>query len=104
MLWAYFNYPNSKIRIHGQEDCSEIGKMQKVGQRSVQVDRTSISPELQKFSIKTYRFAADPTSNDLWLLVNFGDSDFEAAVVEYIQRLLAADYSRFRTVRIDRHC
>jgi hypothetical protein len=103
MLWAYFNYPNSKIRIHGQKDCSEIGKMRKAGQRSVEVDDTSISSELRKFSTKTYRFAADPTSNDLWLQVNFGDSDFEEAVVAYIQRLVAADYSPFR-VRIDRHC
>lgn len=104
MLQVYLNYPNPKIHIHGLANCSEIGKMQKHGRRSVLIDRNSISSELQNFALKNHRFAAEASANDMWLVVDFGDPHFEDAVVRHVQRLIAGHYSPFGAVQIDRHC
>jgi hypothetical protein len=104
MLQAYLNYPNPKIRVHAQPNCSEIGKMKKAGQRHVVIDDKSISAELQKFAAKVYRFNADASSNDMWLSVDFNDPAFEQAVIEHVQRLVGAHYTPFAPVKIDHHC
>jgi hypothetical protein len=104
MLQAYMNYPNPKIRVHGQSSCAEIGKMKKAGQRHVLINNGSIGPELQKFASKAYRFNADAANNDMWLSVDFGDHVFEAAAVTYVQRLVGGYYGPFSSVTIDRHC
>ena len=104
MLLAYLNYPNPKIRVHGQSTCGEIGKMKKAGQRNVAINTGSISSELQNFATKRHRFGADATLNDMWLTVDFDDPTFEEAVVQHLQKLIGRHYDPFAAVRIDRHC
>jgi hypothetical protein len=104
MLQAYLNYPNPKIRVHAQMGCGEIGKMQKAGQRHVVINNDSIGKELQKFAAQTYRFGADASLNDMWLSVDFGDSLFEEAVIEHVQRLVSQHYGPFGAIKIDHHC
>ncbi len=104
MLQAYLNYPNPKIRIHGQSGCGEIGKMKKAGQRNVVINDNSISSELQNFAGKMHRFGADASLNDMWLSVDFDDPSFEDAVVQHVQKLIGRHYTPFSAVTIDRHC
>jgi hypothetical protein len=49
MLTAYINYPNPHFTLHSNPTCSEVRKMQKSGQRTVRIDRSTISIELSRF-------------------------------------------------------
>jgi len=104
MLRAYVNYPNPKVRVHHDPLCGEIQKMAKPRQRVVRIDSQSISAELQHFRAKYYTFAANPAGNDIWLEVDFGDTDFEAAVIAYVHHLIGKHYSPLARVAIEEHC
>src|SRR5437899_5571731 len=104
MLKIYVNYPNAKVSVHRDPSCGAIQKMAKPGQRLVRIDPTSISAELQRFRAKGYTFAANPAGNDMWLGTDFGDTDFEAAVIAYVHRIIGKHYSRLAQVAIENHC
>jgi hypothetical protein len=104
MLKAYINYPNPKISAHHDRSCGAIQKMGKANQRLIRIDRTTISAELQRFASKEYTFAANPAGNDMWLEIDFGDANFEAAVLSYVHRLIGAHYSPLAEVEIQNHC
>jgi len=104
MLRAYINYPNPKVRAHRQRSCGDFQKMHKSGQRLVRIDRQTISDELQRFFGKEYGFAANATSNDMWLEIDFGDDDFEAGVLAHVHRLIGKHYAPLSNVAIETHC
>ena len=104
MVKAYINYPNPHIMLHWDLTCSSIEQQHKEGQRTIHLDINSLSSELRLFSDKYYHFGADALINDMWLEVDFGDTSFEHAVVEYIRKLLAEHYSPFGRVVIEEHC
>jgi len=104
MLKAYLNYPNPKVSTHRDPTCGAIGKMQKGGQRRVRINPTTLSSEIQGFARKEYRFASDATANDMWIELDFGDAEFERAVLAYIHRLVSRHCTRFGEVSIEHHC
>lgn len=104
MLNVYLNYPNPRVTVHRNERCSSIQKHQKPGQRVVRLDVACLSVELKKFEEQHYMFAADAANNDMWLEVDFGDAEFERAVVQYVKNVLAAHYTPFGPVTITPHC
>ena len=104
MRMAYFNYPEDRVSIHGRAACPEIRKRRKEGQRIVEIDVHTIARELANFRGREYRFSATSKSNDMWVKVSFGDSEFEEAVIRYVHRLLGKRYQPFRRARIATHC
>lgn len=104
MILAYFNYPNSVVRIHGDTSCATIRQQHKEAQRRYRVDRGSISGVLRSFAGGEVRFASTAELNDAWLEVDFSDPVFEAAVVAHIHILLGRRYSPIAKAKIDRHC
>jgi hypothetical protein len=104
VLKAYVNYPNSHVTIHRHGDCSSIQQQRKPEQRVVRLETSTLSSELKKFEQKQYTFAADASRNDLWLEVDFGDLEFERAVVAYVKKILASHYTPFARASIDTHC
>ena len=103
MTRAYFNYPDPHVTLHTDQNCSEIGKHKKITQRHVRVDLTSITSAIQYLGSKSFRFAANPARNDLWLSVDFGDREFEEDFVEYIRRQFASRYRPFQVVKSEPH-
>jgi hypothetical protein len=73
-------------------------------QRSVLINTKSISTELQAFAAKKYTFSATAKRNDMWINIDFADSDFELAVLAYVHRLLGKHYAPFASIRIAQHC
>ena len=55
--------------------------MRKSNQRDLAVNQVSIGQVLGQLSAASFRLGADASINDVWLSVNFDDSDFEEAVV-----------------------
>ncbi len=104
MLKSYVNYPNAQVTIHKDQRCVAIQQQRKPGQRVVRLDRASVSRELEKFESKSYRFGSEAAINDVWLEVDFGDTAFERAVVEYVKTLLAAHYTPFNKAAVEVHC
>jgi hypothetical protein len=104
MIKAYVNYPNPHITVHQDLSCEEIQKMNKPDQRYVRINIATISVELEMFDNKEYIFAAHPGANDMWLEIDFSDSEFENAVLEYIRRSIGRHYSPFSRVVVESHC
>jgi hypothetical protein len=103
MLSAYVNYPNAHISVHSAAGCASIQQQRKTDQRVVQLDPRTLSGELLKFE-EEHRFASEQRLNDMWLLVNFGDIEFERAVVEHVRKVLARRYKPFAQVEVSSHC
>ena len=104
MLFAYLNYPEPDVVCHGDQTCQEIGKHDKTGQRVVRIGGGSISDELLKFATGEYVFASCPANNDMWIQIDFGDMDFEEAVLRYTLNLVSQRYSRFAGKDVRHHC
>lgn len=103
MLKVYINFPNPHIKAHSDAKCSRIQQHHKKTQRVVRLDVATLSAELKRFAAKDYRFGSNRDTNDMWLDVDFRDSVFELAVVEYVRKLLAGHYAPFGRVKVDQH-
>jgi hypothetical protein len=100
MLAVYLNYPNPTISAHPGMASAELKKHHKADQWLICINTATLSEELLRFSSKGYKFAADSTSNDMWLEIDFNDSVFELAVLAHVQRLLGKHYAPFAGVQI----
>ena len=103
MTRAYINYPEPHFGLHVSSSCNEFRKMGKPGQRVVQINPGAISTEFERFATKHYRFAAESGLNDMWLELDFDDSEFEVAVVRHIRYLLGIHYRPLREAEIRAH-
>ena len=104
MLKAYINYPNAQVTVHRDLNCTSVRQQDKAGQRSVRLNGSNLSMELSKFSNRTYHFASETEHNDMWIEVDFGDENFELAVVDHIRWRLAVHYKPFVNARVSEHC
>ncbi len=104
MLQAYINYPNTHISIHTSASCGFIRPQHKQDQRVITLNPTTFSREIGKFMAQQHRFAPEAAMNDMWLLVDFDDEEFETGVVGYVRRILAQRYSPFGRVAVEKHC
>jgi hypothetical protein len=53
----------------------------------------SITDELGRFKSGDHRFASQAELNDMWLDIDFSDTDFEVAVARHVHRLLSGRYN-----------
>jgi hypothetical protein len=104
MIMAYINYPNPHITIHGNSNCSHIQVQRKRGQRVIRLNSVTISSQLKRLAAKYYIFGAQARTNDMWLDIDFGDPEFEAAVTKYIKRIVGRHYKPLESAKIARHC
>jgi hypothetical protein len=104
MIHAYVYYPKPKISTHHNPSCTAIQKMGKEEQRSVNINAKTITKELGCFSTDEYQFGSTAQVNDMWLVIDFDDADFEAAVLKYVQRLIGKRYSPLAGIKIEEHC
>ena len=101
---AYVNYPNPHMTLHGNLNCLEIGKMQKPQQRVMTINRASFAQAINQLSSINFQLGAQAQVNDVWLSIEFGDSEFEEAVARYACRLLRERYSPLKVAPIKKHC
>ena len=103
LIKAYINYPHRYMELHADSTCSEIGKMGKIAQRQEEVTPQSFAATCDKLANKNFRLGSDASINDLWLFVNFNDSDFEEAAARYLYRSLAKRYEPLQDGLIKKH-
>jgi hypothetical protein len=104
MINVYINYPNKKFSVHFDPACGSIRSHDKPEQRVVELNHKRATTELLKFANGQHKFASEKEFNDMWVIVDFDDADFERDVVDHVWRLLAKKYSPFRGINIDEHC
>lgn len=104
MLFAYFNYPNSRATLHSHRECSSVRMNEKPGQRVVVVSDKNLNTELFKFRHREYRFGSQAAVNDLWLVIDLRSIEQDEAVAREVLALLGSHYKRFRDATITRHC
>ncbi len=104
MTKAYINYPNAHIGIHTDPACRFTQCEGNSGQRHIQLNRSSLSVELDRFAEGHYPFRAEARMNDMWLIIDFDDPIFEKAVVEHIKTLIGKRYRPIRECAIRFHC
>lgn len=104
LLRTYINYPNPHATLHGDPGCAQIRKMRKADQRVVRIDPASFCEEIGKMKTSGFRFAAEPSMNDVWLSIDFDDPTFEEGVATYVLKVLARRYRPLKGVVPKRHC
>lgn len=77
MFWVYVNYPNPRISLHQEPDCSHIRPRNILHQRVCQIDSATLPDELLKFRNRGYPFKAEASLNDLWIRIDLGDEPSE---------------------------
>jgi glutamate synthase domain-containing protein 1 len=104
MIKAYLNYPNPHMMLHSDSACGEIGKMQKASQREVAINRASFTQALNQLADRGFQLGAQASINDVWLIIDFSDAEFEEAVARFVCRVLGQRYSPLRNAPIRKHC
>jgi hypothetical protein len=92
------------MTLHGDSKCTEIRKLHKYGQRDEKINQASFSQALGNLTGRGFRLGAQASVNDVWLIIDFNDADFEGAVAKYILRILSQRYSRLGGASVQRHC
>jgi hypothetical protein len=104
MIKTYINYSESKITVHRNPLCehANVGPDQKI--RHVLINQGSISKELERFRSGNHRFSDETYMNDMWLIFDFQDSEFELALVRYLQKTAGLSNSTILSSEIQLHC
>jgi hypothetical protein len=97
MIAVYINYPNTHISIYENSNSASLRKHNRPNQRMFRIDPPAISARLAE--IEALQFAATESLNDVWFDIDFGDIEFEKAVVAHLQRKLSKRYTPFARVR-----
>lgn len=104
MTHCYINYPRPHMTLHTDLSCSDIGKMAKVKQRKLKVTSVSFTQVLSLLSSDSFRLGSESSINDVWLVLDFGDSEFEEALARYLFRVLSLRYTPLAGSPIKTHC
>ena len=104
MIKAYISYSESRITVHRNPLCehANVGPDQKI--RHVLISPDSISKELERFKGGKHRFSEELYMNDMWLIFDFQDSEFELALVAYLRKTAGLSNSTILRSEIQLHC
>jgi hypothetical protein len=104
MINVYLNYPNSIATIHQTSDCPRIHQHHTQNQRRLKIDLLTIETVLKTIMDGELEFRSEQGLNDVWLEIDFGDLEFEIAVIKFILRQLGKQYAPFDSLTPDFHC
>lgn len=104
MIKAYINYPDAHVTIHQNPNCAHAQSKSGENQRHVLLNADSLSDELHKFRSGEHRFGSSAAINDLWLILDFQDPEFEKALVGHVKRILGRRYDPLESCDLQLHC
>jgi len=103
MIKVYINYPNKRIKVHVNPDCTFIQRMKKQRQRHIKINYATIEEELKNFKDNFYRFGSNKTLNDMWLEIDLADRKAELDALEQIHIFLSSHYKPFKETILNYH-
>jgi hypothetical protein len=104
MIKAYVSYTEARISIHQNPNCAHAQSTSSQKQRHVLLTEDSLSSELRKFRSGEHRFGTAAAANDMWLILDFQDPEFEKALVGHIKRILTRRYDHLQSSDLQLHC
>ena len=101
---AYTNRQEARITIHKFDLCEDakVGPDEKI--RHVLLNPGSISKELDRFRNNKHPFSEEPYMNDMWLIFDFQDGEFEVALMKYIMKLIGFSDTTIGNSEMHVHC
>lgn len=104
MIKAYINCVDLVVVIHQKPDCAsaKVGPDKNI--RHVLLNSDFLSRELARFRDNKYRFAAAPDLKDMWLILDFQDSEFEVALVRHLKRVIGTHCGPIKSCEVRMHC
>ena len=104
MIKAYINYNDPQVTIHRNPLCvqAKVGPDQRI--RHVLLNSDSLSKELARFRNNKHPFSAEPGMNDMWLIFDFQDSEFEMALLSHLKKLVGLSNSTIKGCELQVHC
>ena len=104
MIKAYINFNEPGITVHKYAICEEakVGPDQKI--RHVMLNPGSISKEMDRFMNNKHQFTEEQYMNDMWLVFDFQDPEFESALLSHLQKLIGLSNSTIKSCKIQVHC
>lgn len=104
MIIAYLYYPTGIATVHKNISCKSIGMRKKKVQRTMTIDVNSISSVLNSFKNKLYNLSSNKNENDMLIKIDFGNAEFEEAVINYILSILQTTRRPFKKTKLHIHC
>lgn len=104
MIKAYIDCNDASITVHRNSLCEKanVGPDKKV--RHVMLNPDFLSKELDRFRSGKHRFADERYMNDMWIILDFQDKEFEIAVVNHLKKVIGLSHSALKDCRIQEHC
>lgn len=104
MIKAYINFNEPSIIVHrsGLCDQAKVGPDEKI--RHVLINQSALSRELDRFRSGKHQFSEELYLNDMWLIFDLEDSDFEMALLVYLQKQIGITNSTIKNAKIQVHC
>jgi len=104
MLSVYINYPNSRISVHHDLNCSRIRARNKPEQRIIRINSSDVEKELNSLRNKELKFTSKQDLNDVWVYIDLGNVSEEENLVITIQNILGGFYKPLANAKIEQHC
>ena len=104
MIKVYINALAARVTIHNNPNCGAAQIKINEDQRTVLINTDSLSRELRRFRRNEYRFVAEAGMNDLWLILDFQDGEFENALANYLKRLVGERLETAGNWDVRTHC
>jgi hypothetical protein len=104
MIKAYLNSTDARVTIHNNPNCVIARITVNQDQRTVLLNTDSLSRELRRFRNNEYRLLAEAGMNDIWLILDFQDPEFENALASYLKRIVAQRYKTAGSWELQVHC
>ena len=93
-----------RISVHHDPGCNRIKVMDKIDQRVISINSSTVESELKKLSNKELKFAASRDLNDVWIHIDLGEISLEENLVKRINEILGHFYSPLARAEIEYHC
>jgi hypothetical protein len=93
MTSVYIDYPTREFCVKEGVRSADRFKHDKPNRRVVHLTHQNFSSEIRKFTGRQVQFSSTAEYNDLYVDLDFNDTEFEKATCLYIKRLLGERYT-----------
>lgn len=104
MIKAHVSSADARVTIHNNPNCASARITVSQDHRTALLNTDSLSSELRRFRDNEYRFLAKAGMNDMWIILDFQDPEFENALARHLKRLVAKGHKTPGNWELQVHC
>jgi len=104
VIKVYVDAANARVTVHNNPNCAAARIKINQDQRTVLFNTDSLSRELRHLKSNEYRLLAVPHNNDIWLILDFQDAEFENALARHLMRLVGQSLKSAANWELQTHC